>query len=153
MPKLNVNYIPGARNYDDIKFQKIREKIDPLYNKIHDEVSIAYYDYWRKDISHPVVIGGKTYDKQATVEESCRLMNELCNLAWEKRQLLFHEVNMALPAEEQYPEDGYRYTRDANGNIARDIVQAAIDRVRKYELEGKLLDYGVDAVVLAGEIQ
>ena len=37
-------YKPSERNYEGIQFGSIRQKVDPDYNKVHDELSKAYYE-------------------------------------------------------------------------------------------------------------
>ena len=45
MPK--GKYKRVERNYKGIEFEKIRRKVDKKFNDLHDDLSEAYYDYWR----------------------------------------------------------------------------------------------------------
>lgn len=146
-----MSYQPVVRNYQGIKHQKIREQIDPLYDSVHDLVSAAYYDYWRQDISHPITIDGKSYDKQATVKASETLMNELCDMAWQARVVLFHQLNKVLPAGDQFPETEYRYLGPPASPI-HDWVQEAQNKIAALSLAGRTIDYKADIAKIASDI-
>lgn len=125
-------YTPATRNYAGIQFESIRRTLDASFNQEHDELSAAYYDYWRKGLSKP----WKGYDAQATPEASKVLFDKLHGLIFHRYTVAFHNANMKLPEPKQIPEDKYRYARDEKGQIREDRVQSAQNQISLLQTEG-----------------
>ncbi|RLG73164.1 MAG: hypothetical protein DRO23_09415 [Thermoprotei archaeon] len=80
------------RNTDSIKFEKIRKNIDKKYEDLHDELSDAYYNYWREGASKE----WQGHDVQPTLEESKVLFDKLHGLIFLVRDIEFDEENSKL---------------------------------------------------------
>jgi|LSQX01.1.fsa_nt_gb hypothetical protein len=65
------------RNYDKVQFEGVRKVVDPQINNLHDELSTCYYTYWKHGQSRPFTVGAKTWDVQATPEDSLMLFQKL----------------------------------------------------------------------------
>ena len=109
------------RNFAGIQFEEIRKTLDAKYNQVHDELSDCYYagTPFRED----GILTKEQFDK-------------LHGLIFLKREVNFHAENVKLGM--LYPEDKYRYERDAEGTIVADYVQAAAATISKMETEDKL---------------
>lgn len=121
-----MGYKPAKRNFEKVKFEELRKVIDPKINEIHDELSLAYYDYWKHGKSKPFY----GFDVQATPEESKKLFDKLHGLIWEWYDVIFHNENKKQPANKQYSEDDYRYFRD------QDKLAIAKDKILELRNEG-----------------
>ena len=125
-------YIPATRNYTGTQFEKIRKVLDAKFNQAHDDLSVAYYDYWSKGLSKP----WKGFDKQATPEANKVLFDKLHGLVFHLREVAFHNANLLLPLAERYSEDEYRWVKDELGNIIEDKNQMVKDAILKLKAEG-----------------
>jgi hypothetical protein len=119
----------GIRNYDKIKFEQLRKQIDDTFNLLHDELSKAYYEYWRHGKSYPF----KGFDVQATPEESKKLFDILHGLLFHLYHLKFHGENIKLAI---YPEEEYDYIYDKQGNVVGRHSEKALAQVEKLKLKG-----------------
>ena len=81
-------WTPPQRNTDKIQYETYRKKIDQKFNDFHDELTIAYYDFWKKGESKPVNAGSKIYDVQSTIEQSKALFNKLHGLCFHLQESL-----------------------------------------------------------------
>ena len=72
-----MKFFKVARNFDKIQFSDLRKKVDPAYNKLHDELSDCYYNYWKKGLSKPFVVESNSYDVQATQKENKTLFDKI----------------------------------------------------------------------------
>lgn len=73
---------PPERNYDGVEFEALRRVVDAKYAQAHDELSDAYYNYWRYGKSKP----WRGYDVQRTPEESKALFDKLHGMLDDLRQ-------------------------------------------------------------------
>ena len=101
-------FTPSTRNYKGIAFEKLRQQIDGKYNQAHDELSAAYYDYWKAGRSCP----WQGYDVQPTPEESKALFDKLHGLIFAHYSMGFHIENLKQPIEDRIPEEEYNEIRD-----------------------------------------
>ena len=111
-----------VRNMDGIMYESLRKKVDAIYNDLHDDLSEAYYDFWKKGLSKPFF----AWDVRNTPENTKLQFDILQGVLWNVYVILFHKVNQVDPAG-GIPEDQYRYVRDEEGTIILDKVQAARD--------------------------
>ena len=121
-----------VRNTAGIQFDRVRQALDSKFDTAHDALSAAYYDYWRKGISHP----WKGFDVQASPEESKILFDKLHGLLFFIYTVRFHQANMLQPLALRYDEELYRYRREPGGTLLEDKLlpsQATIDAL---QLEG-----------------
>jgi hypothetical protein len=125
------------RNYDNIQFADLRAKIEPEFNKAHDELTEAYYKYWKKGESYRVNIGGQEFDVQKDEKASKELFDKLHGLIFDLLQKAFHEENVKLSIEEKIPEDEYRYVKNELGVVTEDkyvAVCTKIDAIKTAEV-------------------
>lgn len=115
-------FVPATRNFDGVQFEEIRLTLDDRINKLHDELSVAYYDYWRQGRSQEF----QGHDVQATPRESKELFDKLHGLIFTHYDRLFHETNMALPVNERIDEEKYDIVRGGVGD--RDILYRKSER-------------------------
>ncbi len=101
------------RNYQRVQFGDIRKDFDKPYNRLADELSDAYYNYWKKGKSKP----WQGYDVQPTPERSKELFDKLHGLIWHWYNVNFHKLNMSRPPEERIPEEKYNYVYGSNGKL------------------------------------
>jgi hypothetical protein len=118
---------PETRNLDNIQFANLRQTVDAKFNTAHDELSIAYYDFWKHGQSKP----WKGYDVQATPEESKALFDKL-------HGLIFHLHELALEAEHvAQGRSNEKYeafsTREKDGKRRSQTVR---ERVAEYKANG-----------------
>jgi len=106
LDKIRKPYVPTERNFEGIQYAELRKTFDTSYNKIHDELSKAYYDFWRFGESYPVVSDGKRFDKKLTPEESKELFDNLHALLWCRYQASFHDEAVKTKLDKYSIEDG-----------------------------------------------
>ena len=128
------------RNFDNVQFADSRKKIDDKFNKVHDDLSEAYYDFWKKGESKELVAGGTTYDKADTPEASKELFDKLHALIFDLKDVNFHNENLKQPAKDQIPADKYKDKKDKDGNVVGDKVQEAQNKIDSLKTEGIELD-------------
>jgi len=83
---------PPKRNFNNIQFEKYRRAVDFKFNKLADDLSDCYYNYWKKGLSKPF----QEYDVLETVEESKTQFDKLHGLIW-----LEHEEELEKHHERQ----------------------------------------------------
>lgn len=149
MPRMDVDWKrPENRNFDKkVEFVKIRRTLDVPFNDAHDELSEAYYNFWRRGLSHP----WQGYDVQATPEESKRLFDYLHGLIFEKQLVALWNANEKLPTYEKYDMYDLRYKRDDSGQVRTDRYRAAIDNINLLKLAGYDITIDVPVIVSIGE--
>jgi len=77
------------RNFDNVQFGNIRKHLDEEFNKLHDELTECYYEFWKKGLSKPF----QKYDVQSTPKESKELFDKLHGLIFEHLKVAFDEFN------------------------------------------------------------
>ena len=82
-------YTAPARNYDGIEYEAARRAVDPLYGRLHDTLSTAYYDYWRQGKK----FAWNGYDAQATAKDSKALFDKLHAQIEVERQAALADYN------------------------------------------------------------
>lgn len=80
------------RNFDGIQFEKLRRKIDPAFNLVHDELSDCYYN--QKPFREYGILSKEQFDK-------------LHGLIFLKRDVVFHQENLKQEMKDIIPEDKY----------------------------------------------
>lgn len=94
-------YQTAQRNRDRIEFAKLRQDVDPAYEQAHDELSTAYYDFWRQGKSYP----WRGYDVQPTSAQTKALFDKLHGLIFCLREVALLEANSKLPLAQREPLD------------------------------------------------
>lgn len=124
-------FTPEKRNMDNVQFADLRKAVDDRFNRAHDELSIAYYDHWKKGLSSP----WHGYDVQATPEESKALFDQL-------HGLIFHLHEVAL--EDEHIKQGRRDAKfeahslkEKNGKRS---VQRSLEMIIDMQANGIELD-------------
>lgn len=125
-------WIAPKRNYTGIQFEELRRQVDPQFNRLHDELSDAYYNYWRQGKSKPF----QKYDLQATAEESKALFAELHGLIFQVRDVVFHETNKKQAIGKQISEDEYNPVQDLEKDPAKRRVNLAREAIKKCRQRG-----------------
>lgn len=126
------DYKTPARNFHRIRFEKIRSSFDAKYNIAHDELSDAYYSYWKKGLSH----AWKGYDVQATPEQSKTLFDKLHGLIFLKRDVDFHDFVQTLPEKDRIPEREYNEIRDSSGIVIGKVDERARAQIQTLQADG-----------------
>lgn len=73
------------RNWRGIRHEKLRQKVDPMFNALHDRLEVCYYDYWVHG-KHQDYYG---YDLLPDPAETKKLFDSLHGLIFEWRELMF----------------------------------------------------------------
>jgi hypothetical protein len=140
-----MTYTKANRNYEGVRFQKIREEIDGYLGQLHDDISEAWYD--DKDFIW------EGYNFGVPDEE---MFNDFHRFSDEGRLLAFHFINKQLEndtEETKIDEDDYRYDyeRDDQGNVvdttdrvdlAKKYVQKILDKYPNFDLAIRHSKYG-----------
>ena len=122
------------RNMDRIQYESIRKKVDAKYNLWHDELSKAYYDYWKHGKSYP----WKGYDVKDTPEESKAQFDKLHGLIFLLHEKALYEQNIADGKPYQKLHD---YMTGKEEGETRTRYQKLLDKISTLESEGyKLQD-------------
>lgn len=105
-------YVAPQRNIEsNIQNYDLRKDIDPIFNKVHDELSAAYYN--KKPFRNYGILTKEQFDK-------------LHGLIFYLRDVKFNEENLKLPPEKQIPESQYDDILDDKGKvIGKKSVEAA----------------------------
>lgn len=122
-------YIPTQRNFSNIQFAELRDKIDHDFNACHDELSDCFYN------KKPFLWKGKDYgvlDKET--------FDELHGLIFHLREVKFHEENLKLPKEKQIPTDKYDSIKDSSGKIIEEKHKVSNDKIISLKNEGIEID-------------
>lgn len=82
-------WVPPHRNYDGTQFAALRRAVEQSFTQAHDELSEAYYDFWRYGKSRPWC----GYDVQKTPEASKALFDRLHALIEHLRVLALDRYN------------------------------------------------------------
>lgn len=116
------------RNWKGIQFEKLRRKVDPLFNEAHDVLSKAYYE------GKPFIWKGKDWGIL-----NKELFDKLHGLIFELRMVGFHQANMKQTSQERIPEEKYNYLYDGEtGNITgkkSDEAAQFIARLKAEDIE------------------
>ncbi len=118
-----------ARNFEGVKHEVLRRKIDHIVNDIHDELSDCYYNYWK--IGNSKEFFG--YDKRRTQAKSKLQFDVLHGLLHHIYKIMFHKINQLYA---QYPESEYNHLTkqgvlvDTWDNVSRQWVKAAAGKYR-----------------------
>jgi hypothetical protein len=138
------SYRRATPNLDDtIRHGKLRKTIDIKVVDIHNDLSQAYYDFWRQGISHPITYGPTTFDVQPTPAETLDYWNNLQAAMTHFYTVYFHQRNMEVPPPIKVDESKYRYqyvdTDVEPPVVERDLVADAAIQCRHLRD-----DHGID---------
>lgn len=125
-----------SRNFNNVQFADLREQIDDQFNDLHDQLSDCYYNYWQDGKSKPFISGGKSYDVQATPDESRVLFDKLHGLIFMHQEVRFHEENLKQPAENRIPEEKYNNILDETGQVVGKKNTETIEQINQLKKEG-----------------
>lgn len=125
--------MPRNRNYKNIQFANIREKIDPIVNNIVDELDTAYYKFWKN--------GGAFdfygVDKSETTQPSKVQFDQIHAAIYHMYDILFDEFNQLQTSK--IDESKYNFIGN-NPSIKKTDVSK--DNIRK-------IDAKLNAVIVA----
>ncbi len=120
------------RNYQNVQFGALRKDFDKPYNRLADELSDAYYNFWKKGKSKP----WQGYDVQPTPEQSKELFDKLHGLIWHWYNVNFHKLNLSLPPEQRIPEKEYNYVYGPEGKVLYKKSEHSKEIIEKLKQEG-----------------
>jgi len=104
------------RNFQNIQFEVLRTKIDPIINVLHDDLEIAYYQNWK--LGNPYDFFG--FDVLGTPAESKTQFDMLHGLIFHLYNLLFAVTN----ANESTPNSNAKWNPDGDKlDTARAYIQ------------------------------
>jgi hypothetical protein len=109
------------RNWSGIQFEKLRKKIDPKFNNVHDELSDCYYN--KKPFRTFGILTKDQFDK-------------LHGLIFLKREVEFHQENLKQAPEDKINEDEYRFLRDEKGAIVEDRLETTQNKIAQLKAVG-----------------
>jgi len=124
--------IPKSLDYRGVRFGEYRSNLEIYFRQAHDDLTDAYYNYWKKEDSKPVKIGGKTFDKLSTPAQSRTQFDKLHGYIMLLLEKAFHEENVKLPVNEQIPETQYRYHQTKEGDTV-DLYQNTVNSITSLE--------------------
>lgn len=125
------------RNYKNIRFEDIRRVIDPKYNKLADDLSEAYYNFWKKGLSHPWM----GYDVLDSPQKSKEQFDKLHGLIWLWYDVEFNDYNLSLPPEQRIPLDQYEEKRDPlTGKLLYNRSEHSLKLIKQMAKEGYVLN-------------
>ena len=130
-------FVVTERNFDNIQFEELRRQIDDKFNQTADELSIAYYCYWKYDQSKPF----QGYDVLPTLEENKAQFDKLHGLIWHHYTIAFHNGNQIQISEKRIPEEEYNFKYDEEGNFIGRRTDDASQRV--LELKNKGIEFEI----------
>lgn len=128
-----------TRNFDRVQFADLRTQsiagkpFDDHFNDDHDDLEVAYYQFWKNDLSSP----WNGHDKQATPALSKELFDKLHGLIFWHRDVQFHAFNMAQPPARRIAREKY--------DAAAHDDQGGVTTWRSAESQAR-----IDALALAG---
>ena len=121
-----------ARNYSGIALEALRREVDAPYMDAKEALTEAYYHFWRRGASHPV-LGG--CDLQADLESTAAYHAMLDTYIDDCHLLAIHAANMAQPAKKREPTEQYDHPiRDEKTGAVTDTRLAVCAR-RKAAVE------------------
>ncbi|MCK4814575.1 hypothetical protein KA005_02300 [bacterium] len=127
------------RNYKGTEFETIKKRLSEKYTIAHDELSIAYYDYWKNEKSH----AWNGYDVQATKNESKVLFDKLHGLIQMKFDTAIYTANEKEDVTDQALKNRYELIVEdetLKENIPKhEFYQRQIDRLKQEGIECPLL--------------
>lgn len=133
-------YQPPNRDREDARWGLLRELTERAYIEMDDELSAAYYDYWRNGLSFQ---WGR-WDTRNNPPDDLRQFNLLCIMLQDMNTIVFHRMNVNDPLG-GVPEDQYRFrddtTYDEDGNQTGPLTIVdlpAVARTRLNETTGTL---------------
>lgn len=124
---------PVEANLDGVHFEQVRKHrdLDKRHKAVHDELSDAYYNYWRYGKSKRF----QGYDVCLSPAESKEQFDRLHALLTPLYDKSFHENNLTLPAKNRLAEEQYNLTEDETGHIVQKHV-VATTRIAQYKAQG-----------------
>lgn len=126
-------WTPPTRETQNIQFASLRATLDALFAAAHDELSTAYYDFWRSGQSHP----WRGFDVQPTPAASKQLFDTLHALIGWHYDRAFHQANQAQPPPRRIPEAAYNTLTAADGTETTKsaVAEAKIAELRAQGIE------------------
>ena len=121
MNKNMKKYIPPQRNWKGIKHEELRMKVDPKFNKIHDELTACYYE--GKPFRSYGILDKETFDK-------------LHGLIFLHRDVEFHIENMKQLSDKRIPEEEYNLIMDKDGNVIGKRHDEALKKISELKKQG-----------------
>ena len=92
----------AERNLNGVQLERVRKRIDPVFNALHDELEEAYYKHWKLGISKPFY----GYDYVAGEDNKLKF-DQLHGYLWAVYAVARHRENLELPENERYAEHKY----------------------------------------------
>lgn len=157
------------RNFDKVQHEHLRKKIDAKFNRVHDKLETAYYQFWKKGLSkkfvakrgsdrkpilvfdirpnNPDLMGKAVWNKTTQEWDTSgvplspkELFDKLHGMLWHIYQVRFHERNQLEPAKDRVPENKYNELFDNQGNKIGDKHTQSQGFVNQLKTEGLDLD-------------
>jgi hypothetical protein len=155
------------RNFDRIEHEYLRRKIDERFNRVHDKLEDAYYNFWKKGQSkrfvarrdpntrHALLVfdirpnnpefmakatwDGSNWNPTPINATPKEVFDKLHGMIWNKYAVKFHQANMVEALENRVPENEYNDVNEQGEVVAyrHEQAQAAIQNL---EAQGFELD-------------
>lgn len=136
-----ADFRPVTRNRQNIRHAEIRDRIDPSFEEIHDNLSDCYYNYWKYGQDKEFKVGSTVYNRQPTLQETKLLFDKLHALLWHIYDVKFDIENKKQPKAQQIASDEYDIEEinvDGTKQSKKDKALKAINELKK---EGIELDF------------
>lgn len=125
---------PPERNLEKVQHEYLRKQIDHKFNKLHDELSDAYYN-GKRFKNGTVDIDFATL-KQTDPTEAKRLFDEIhATIHW-SYDLEFYNENQKRASKDKIPEDKYNEVKDFGGNLLFKKSEVAAAKIAEVESKG-----------------
>lgn len=122
---MKKHWIAPKRNWKGIQFEKLRRKVDPQFNEVHDVLSKAYYE------KTEFIWKGKNWGVL-----SKELFDKLHGLIFHLRGVNFHQENLKQAKEDQIPEDKYNNDYDKEGKLIGKKIDKTLAIIQTLKDEG-----------------
>lgn len=116
-----MSYHRPIRNYENVEHEKLRKLIAPKYDLLHDDLSEAYYDYWKQ--GKPKDFQG--YDVKSKHKDNLNQYNKLHSLIHAKFEKEMYDENEAAAAKDHDAKLKEKYD-----HVKPDQIKSGIQKVQ-----------------------
>ena len=106
------------RNYKGIQFEKLRRKVDPKFNDVHDEISDCFYN--KKPFRNYGLLNKERFDK-------------IHGLIFFMKDVIFHQENLKQETKDIIPENQYNNITDKDNKIIDKKSDQAVKRIAEFK--------------------
>ena len=140
-----------VRNFDRVQYADIRKIVDGEFNDLHDSLSDAYYNYWKKGKNKQ----WKGYDIKNTLEESKELFDKLHSLIFFKRDVKLNEENnksggkdekLNISLNTKLKKEKRTQLPDKDGKKKYEVIVEEEDKTPLEQTEDKIVELKLEGI-------